>query len=179
MPPSASALHSLEKYKPESGLTGKWTYEDRDARVVKDGVIERIRKDITYFSNRLEDADPGPLYLVFEFKKIRAKGFTTYTNEHGMRRFVDGDYAVGLPLAFMVGMIIGEKNETIDNLKCSLNNPGTHKILQMVHDAHDEYVRQSPDMAPMVEFETEHHRPAELAPEGGTITLGHCFIEFP
>lgn len=169
----------LEKFKAESGLEGKWSYEDRDARVVNDGKIKRIRKDITYFSNRREDANPGPLYLIFEFKKIKGTSFAAYKNDSGMRRFVDGDYAVALPLAFMVGMVIGDKNVTVSGLKRSLNNPGSRQTLRMVHDSSKAYVRPSLDMAPMVEFETEHNRPPEFAPEGGTITLGHCFVEFP
>ena len=169
----------LEQFKAVSGLNGKWTYEDRDARVIKNGQISRIRKDITYFSNRLEDANPGPLYLIFEFKKIARNKLSAYKNERGMRRFVDGDYAVKLPLAFMVGMVLDDKKETSTSLKRSLNNQGSRQVLHMVPDANSHYVRPSPDMAEVVEFETEHNRPPDLAPEGGTITLGHCFIDFP
>ncbi|MDV6316251.1 hypothetical protein [Idiomarina sp. HP20-50] len=169
----------LEKFKAASGLNGKWTYEDRDARVIKNGQVNRIRKDITYFSNRLEDANPGPLYLIFEFKKIAQRNLSPYKNEHGIRRFVDGYYATNLPVAFMVGMVLDDKQETVTSLIKSLDKPTTRKRLCMVPDEKSNYIRQSPDMDEVVEFETEHNRPIDLAPAGGTIVLGHCFINFP
>lgn len=170
----------LKQLQADSGLSGQWSYEFHSAKEDKNGKVTRIRKDITYFSNRLEDANPGPLNLVFEFKKISGDSLSSYTNDHGMGRFVDGNYAEKLPFALMVGMVTGDKNATIDKLKTSLNKDRNVKKLRMVVDEKGLAVRPSQDIPQhFVEFETEHGRPAELAPPGGTIILGHCFIEFP
>lgn len=88
-------------------LTGMWSYEVRQGRLVRSGkraaVVDRKRTDIRYFT----DSESPALDLIFEFKRIdhRASRRKYYTGEEGIMRFVTGDYSVGQPVALMVGIL--------------------------------------------------------------------------
>lgn len=164
-------------------LTGQWSYEHPEVFMNDDDTIsptlsKRIRKDITYFSNR----DDDQLLLIFEFKKLRPTkdSWKTYHGTEGMRRFVDGHYAIGRPLAFMVGMIIGDRLECIAGLRRSILSPGTLSDLRMVSRGAGEYIFDPSLHFPSTAiFDTEHNRPASKAAKHGTILLSHLFVDLP
>lgn len=164
-------------------LTGQWSYEHpevfmEDATALTPVLNKRIRKDITYFSNRNDDQ----LLLIFEFKKLRATkdSWKTYHGTEGMRRFVDGHYAIGRPLAFMVGMIIGDRLECIAGLRRSILSPGTLSDLRMISRSGGQYIFDPSLHFPQTaEFDTEHNRPASKAAKHGTILLSHLFLDMP
>lgn len=163
-------------------LTGFWNHEvadgDLDEDVLDDvKVIKRIRKDIVYESNA-----GYRLTLIFEFKKLKATKASckTYSGEEGMRRFVDGNYASGLPLAVMVGMLIGDRADCIDMLRRSILSVAGKTDLRLVPDTHGSLIiepsRLFPDLAT---FDTEHNRPLDRAPSHGTMLLSHMFLIMP
>lgn len=172
--------NQIHRASAAAKLTGKWTYEDPQVIFDAGGdeVISRTRSDITYFSDRQKPT----LFLVFEFKKLKDQNTSraTYQGDDGMMRFVDGYYCVGWPYAVMVGMIIGDVHECVNNLKRSLNVAGTRSALCMGPD-NAVYVRvPSTLLDPSAEFDTEHRRPTSQAPSGnGTTTLSHIFLPMP
>lgn len=164
-------------------LTGFWINENTDGELDDPDsdnpkVVKRIRKDVTYASNvgaRLE--------LIFEFKKITSKSesWREYRGEDGMRRFVDGTYAKGLPFAFMVGLLMDDEHETcVDGLKQSLQSERSRDDLHMVAFKGSEYLFEPSILFPEVaHFDTEHNRPRDRAPSHGTIVLSHMFVSMP
>lgn len=164
----------------EARLSGKWSYEDRQVFLPPNlsNPIKRIRSDITYFSDR----ENTRLFLVFEFKKLKDSGpsRSAYQGENGMRRFVDGYYSIRNPLASMVGMVNGNQTVCVENLKHSLNSDKARNELCMV-SKNNHYLRvPSTTLHPTSQFDTEHRRPADQAPNNGvgTTTLAHIFLEF-
>lgn len=164
-------------------LTGFWHNEARHSDIDDDEsddpkVVNRIRKDITYTSN----ADGKRLELIFEFKKLSASSssWRQYRGVDGMRRFVDGHYAQGLPLALMVGMLMDTPDECVKGLKRSLLSKASREDLRMVPRARDKYIFEPSTAFPEVAcFDTEHNRPAHMAPSHGTMLLSHMFISMP
>jgi len=178
-PKLTERLHSyLLKFNGESGLTGFWQNESQHAIYDAEGnLLDRTRKDITYSSNAGKR-----LHFIFEFKKLTRTSVKTYQGPKGMRRFVDGNYGNNEPLAAMVGMLQHADRDPVESLYRSLSNPRVRGELCMVHDADENYLRKPSTVFPMLpeaEFDTEHRRPPENAPPGGTTTLVHLFIEFP
>lgn len=162
----------LMKFQGESRLTGKWTYEDPQARRIDNGKVKRIRKDITYFSDRHD------IHLIFEFKKIKLGDLRSYYGIDGMRRFADGDYAIKMEFALMMGMIQGERGETIKAIKKAIDKPVIRAGLSMIYDKEKGFIRMPSTILPKIaDFETEHQRPEEFAPPKGSTTLAHIFIE--
>ena len=164
-------------------LTGFWHNEARHSDIDEDEpedpkVINRIRKDITYTSN----ADGGRLELIFEFKKLSANNssWKNYRGIEGMRRFVDGHYAHGLPIALMVGMLMGEADECVKGLKRSLLSKASREDLRMVSRAGDKYIFEpSIVFHGIALFDTEHNRPVHMAPSHGIMLLSHIFVTMP
>lgn len=159
-------------------LTGQWSYERQIIEFGLDGSkIARIRKDITYFSDKA-----GRLDLTFEFKKLtnKANSRNHYQGESGMRRFVDGHYAKKQPFALMVGMISGDLNGCVSALRTSLLKADTRKVLQLLPDEAGFYIREPSKLCESVaQFDTEHTRPVDRGPAHGSILLAHLFLEFP
>jgi hypothetical protein len=178
-PKLTERLHSyLSRLRGESGLLGFWSNEIQEAFYDAQGnLLDRTRKDITYQSNM----SGKRLSLIFEFKKLTRASVRTYQGLKGMRRFVDGNYGNKEPLAAMVGMLKPGDTTAVQSLYRSLSNPRVRGQLCMVHDNKTRYIRQPSDVFPNLreaQFDTEHRRPAENAPPGGTTTLTHIFIEF-
>lgn len=164
-------------------LTGFWNTEVHHHKTIvgPSGELKaagRIRKDITYQSN----ANNNRLDLIFEFKKLSEKprSWRNYREEDGMRRFVDGNYAHGLPVAMMVGMVIGSTDTCVDGLKRSLLARGSLDDLRMVSRGDKKFITEPSTMFPGIAlFDTEHNRPAEMAPSHGTMLLSHMFVSMP
>lgn len=165
-------------------LMGLWINEDShldldnpDSTNPKPG--KRIRKDITYFSN----ISGFRMALIFEFKKISISrgSWREYTNQNGMRRFVDGTYARNQPHALMVGIIMEQQYSTIciQGIQKSLLKPKTRDSLCMVQTQNSWLCNPSKVFPGVAEFDTEHRRPEQEAPEKGTISLSHLFITLP
>lgn len=163
-------------------LTGFWINEKPDGELddphsTDPQIVKRIRKDITYASN----LDNQRLELIFEFKKLSSKNsWVQYKGQDGMRRFVDGTYAKGLPLALMVGLVIGDYDSCLKGLKLSLQSKGSRDDLRMVDRDTGKYIFEPSTAFPSVaHFDTEHNRPADRAPRHGTMLLSHIFVTLP
>lgn len=163
-------------------LLGWWSYEEPAGEsVIIDEELTargRIRKDLVYKSNKAAVR----VELIFEFKKIEATpgSYKIYRGKDGMRRFVDGEYAKGLPLALMVGMLIGDQNACMQGLYRSLLSAAAKSDLRMVNDASGALLRDPSAMFPgLAQFDTEHNRPAGSAPSHGTLLLSHMFVRLP
>lgn len=168
----------IRTVKAGPGLTGNWTYEDRQAalqRLPTGGlkVARRRRTDIQYFSDRL------PLRLVFEFKKLdhTKTRRNAYTGAEGMERFVTGDYSVGQPVALMAGMLLKPTSDCVPAMRTYLSSAAAKAALGMVADPAGEFVH-SPSSFSDAEFDTEHKRPAGKAPAHGSIVISHLFLSF-
>lgn len=167
----------------EGRLTGFWVNENTDLDLDNPEsedpqVVNRIRKDITYKSN----ANKVRLDLIFEFKKLSSKGdsWKEYRGVNGMRRFVDGTYARGEPLAMMVGMLMDNRDICLEGLKRSLLTKGHLADLCMVPFADSKYLCEPSTAFPGVaQFDTEHNRPLKEAPSHGTMLLSHMFVSMP
>lgn len=164
-------------------LLGWWTYEEPDGdSVIIDGELQaqgRIRKDIVYKSNLTSSTR---IELIFEFKKLEntPNSCKIYRGKEGMRRFVDGHYAKGLPLALMVGMVIGDQNACVQGLRRSLLSTASKSDLRMLVDASGSLLRDPSKVFPGVaHFDTKHNRPAGSAPTHGTMLLSHMFVPLP
>jgi hypothetical protein len=163
-------------------LLGFWNYEVPKADLHADTdddlkAVRRIRKDIVYQSNRTER-----IVLIFEFKKLQAtkSSAKNYRGVDGMRRFIDGNYAKGLPLAIMVGMLIGDKENCIDTLRRSILSVAGKTDLRMVADPGGNLIQEPSLLFPaLADFDTEHNRPTDRAPSHGTMRLSHVFVQMP
>lgn len=161
----------------EGRLTGRWGQENPFAKInAASGKVDKsFRTDIEYFSNRA----PRVLRLIFEFKKIdhKQRNITHYCGTQGMRRFIDGEYASGEPVAFMAGIITADKPKCLAKL---------HKTLQKKENATGfqwrggkaATVTPSPAFPGLSEFDTEHLRPVEKLPKEGFVRICHVFLEF-
>lgn len=167
-----SLFAEVHRLKANSGLTGFWTNESQYPRV-QNGIITRTKTDIQYQSNI-----GMPIELVFEFKKLKKRGMSYYRNKQGMRRFVDGHYAMNQPLAAMVAILEpGSESELPAKLIRSLLNIGARDDLRMVQSPTGKYIRiPSETLDAVAKFDTEHSRPEDQAPRNGTTTLAHIFI---
>lgn len=172
--PKLTELLYMELYmnSQSAGLTGFWQNEPQHPMLDEEGKVIRIRKDIVYLSNQAAQR----LNLIFEFKKI-TNNRSAYLGKDGLSRFITGNYAIDEPLAFMVGIMKADDENSIDALYRSLCNSAQQRALRMVHDVHGQYiVKPSKIVDSVVTFDTEHNRPPEKAPKGGTITVGHIFL---
>ena len=163
-------------------LLGWWSYEEPagESEIIEEELRsrDRIRKDLVYKTI----VRGARVELIFEFKKLEAKTTSckVYRGRHGMRRFVDGEYAKGLPLALMVGMVIGDRDACIQALRRSLLSTAAKADLRMVGDGSGTLLREPSVVFPGVaHFDTEHNRPASIAPPHGTMLLSHMFVRLP
>lgn len=165
----------LKRLEAKSGLTGFWVNESQEPYFDDDGILRRIKKDITYCSNT---SPRFRLELIFEFKKLSRSSLATYRGKDGMRRFIDGNYAPQKPLAVMVGIILKTNyKDVVEALNNSLSRADIRSELQMVSDATGRYIRKpSEAVRSTAEFDTEHRRPADKAPPNGTTTIAHIFL---
>lgn len=175
-------MHMPKVSLTKARLLGWWSYEEPagESVIVNEELTARgrIRKDLVYKSN----GEAVRVELIFEFKKLEATpgSCKIYRGRDGMRRFVDGEYAKGLPLALMVGMVIGDQNNCLQSLRRSLLSTAAKADLRMVGDASGELLRDPSTMFPGVaHFDTEHNRPEASAPAHGTLLLSHIFVRLP
>lgn len=158
-----------------SQLSGFWVSESQDV-YFNDAyeAVGRNKKDLIYLSNQGKHR----LILVFEFKKLGSRA--TYRGRGGMARFVDGNYALGQPLAVMVGILCDNSmaDGIIESLRRSLLQKATQSGLSMVADVDGRRVRMpSVVLAGSANFDTEHRRPQGKGhPLTNTTTLAHAFL---
>jgi len=179
-------MHMPKVSLAKARLLGWWSYEEPSGEtMIIDGELKaqgRIRKDIVYKSNATSSKKAVRIELIFEFKKLEdtSNSCKIYRGKEGMRRFVDGDYAKGLPLALMVGMVIGDQNACMQGLRRSLLSTASKSDLRMVGDAVGALLRDPSRVFPGVAyFDTEHNRPPASAPSHGTLLLSHMFVPLP
>lgn len=166
-------LHLLEG---DSRVLGFWNTEAQMPKKRGPGKLSITRKDLSYQSNY----SGMKLDLTFEFKKVTESSLGTYRGDSGMKRFVDGEYAIGSPLAFMVGITKLGDTKPISKLRLSLMKETTQSSLKMAQDSSGRYLIEPSEAVPFsCNFDTQHSRPSKKAPANGTITLGHIFVECP
>lgn len=156
-------------------LKGFWVSESQDVYFnAAYDAVGRNKKDLIYCSNKGKHR----LILVFEFKKLGSRA--TYRGRGGMARFVDGNYALGQPLAVMVGILCDDSmaDGMIESLRRSLLQKAIQSGLSMVADADGHRVRMpSVVLAGSAKFDTEHRRPQGKGNSlTNTTTLAHIFL---
>lgn len=165
----------LCKLQREYGLTGFWTNEQQTPYYNKKGKLQRTRQDITYSSNLSKRFS-----LVFEFKKVTctSSSFYKYKGESGMRRFVDGEYSIGEPLAAMAAIVNSDKNIIIDRLKKNIFQGKGLSTLALQKYPNEKCCQEpSSLLVSASEFDTMHERPPKKGPQkGNTIVLAHIFL---
>lgn len=166
--------------KREDRLTGLWSYENPQGKLVRKGkrigLENNRRTDIRYFTDR---ADPA-LELIFEFKRLNHQPSQRkkYTGESGMMRFITGDYSVGNPLALMVGILNVHRDDCVPPLTQWLNSAEAKAELHM-ETVDRKQTRNPSGFFVEAEFDTEHLRPIGKGPAHGTIVISHLFLDFP
>lgn len=169
-------VYHLQRLRADGRLLGFWNAETQVPKMNGPGSLSVTRKDISYQSN----FSGTRLDLTFEFKKVTTSNLSKYRGDDGMKRFVDGDYAIREPLAFMVAITRQGDGEPLKKLRQSLMAKPAHKLLRMVHDDGNRYLIEPSEAAPGdCVFDTRHKRPREKAPAKGAITLGHIFLGCP
>lgn len=171
----------LESTKQQARLTGQWSYEVPQSKLETgpDGGLRRVkckRTDIKYFSDRSLPA----LHLVFEFKYLdhRSAPRKKYMGEDGMLRFITGEYSIGDPMAIMVGIMKFHWDDCVPPLLRLLNSADAKSSLYM-ETTKGTQVRTPSEFFSQADFDTEHLRPTDKAPEHGTIVISHLFCGFP
>jgi len=165
----------LSAFRAESGLLGFWGNENQSTFYDENGELEnRIKKDIIYQSN----VAGNRIELVFEFKKLSRSSVSAYLGKDGMRRFVDGNYSIGQPLALMVGITKDSSKQSVNAICKSLEKPSVRSELEMVPNDVGNYIRRpSVAVEKVAVFDTEHRRSPDKAPYNGKIILAHMFLE--
>jgi len=164
---------------PEMKLQGYWGTEGVENEVdFESGRIEKEgRTDISYTWNN----EHLSLELIFEFKKLswRASSRKSYIDQ-GLQKFVSGIYSVRQPVALMVGILLGTRDEAVGGLRKALAHRPTAAKLRLCKDGDERFVLDPSTLFPArADFDTEHLRPADKAPAHGTIRVAHMFVEFP
>lgn len=84
---------------------------------------------------------------------------------------------LSLPLALMVGMVIGDQDACVQGLRRTLLSTASKSDLRMVGDASGALLRDPSRVFPGIAyFDTEHNRPSASAPSHGTLLLSHMFV---
>jgi len=174
----AIKIHVEQVTAWEAGLLGMWACENvigmMDETTGK--VTEERRTDISY---GWTDAQVG-FQLVFEFKKLtrHARSRAAYVGSSGMGRFVTGIYSKAQPVAAMVGMMVDPYENVVPALIEAIESPASIAALKSIVDGGK--VCKSPStLFNEAEFDTDHARPAKLAPNHGTIRIAHLLLPFP
>lgn len=170
----------LTASKRDDRLTGLWSYENPQGRIVREGkkirLVDNRRTDIRYYT----DSGSPALELIFEFKRLNHQPSQRkkYTGEAGMMRFVTGDYSIGNPLALMVGILTVHQDDCIPLLTQWLNS--TEARAELCMETIDSTQTRSPsEFFTEAKFDTKHLRPVTKGPAHGTIVISHLFLEFP
>ncbi len=165
--------------KSKGRLTGFWINENPQIKIDKKTgeIIERTRKDITYFSN----SGKMRLVLIFEFKKLcnASKSIRAYVRQDGMQRFVDRRYGENEPIAAMVAMIVGDKEVCLNKLKNYITQEKITKELKIVPCLKGKLIRYPSAVFPSVaNFDTEHKRTVNSESYFPNISIAHIFLTF-
>jgi hypothetical protein len=162
----------------ERGLLGMWAAESVINTIDTDTaeLTEERRTDIVYGWN---DENQN-IQMVFEFKKMNAKANARreYLGSSGLGRFVTGIYSRGQPVAAMVGILLDPFDAVVPPIHQALGEQATIASLNLCA-CNDGGVYQRPSQIfSVADFDTEHRRPSDLAPQGGSIHVAHIFLSF-
>lgn len=177
---TAILCEQLVANRMQDRLSGLWSYEVRQGRLVRSGkrvaVVDRKRTDIQYFT----DSEQPALKLIFEFKRLdhQLSRRKKYTGEDGMMRFITGEYSVGEPVAVMVGILTAHRDDCVPPLEIWLNSPDAKTELA-IQPFGATQTRSPSEFFSSAVFDTEHLRPAGKGPGHGTIVISHLFLDFP
>ena len=162
----------------QRGLLGMWATESVINRIDPDTaeLIEERRTDIVYGWN---DAARS-IQLVFEFKKLdrHSRARNKYLGKDGLGRFVTGIYSRSQPVAAMVGILLDTFDEVVPALRNALGNAATAAALRLCQLPNGDFYDRPSRLFPAADFDTEHERPPDLAPNHGTIRVAHLFLTF-
>ena len=162
---------------PERGVVGMWAAESVTNSIALDTgeILEERRADIIYGWND----EHGGIQVVFEFKKLdrSARARNQYLGRDGLQRFVTGIYAIGEPVAVMVGILIAPFCRVVPPLRNALNDLGHIADLRLRRTVTGEvYAAPSEILPDVADFDTEHDRPQEFALPGRGIRVAHIFL---
>jgi hypothetical protein len=172
--------HYVRSFSSSRGrLTGLWTNEDVEVHVDEDTneIVHRIKKDITYFSNR----NNFRLVLIFEFKKLKNSSASrkAYAEDDGMLRFVQGRYGPDEPVVAMVGLVVDDRAACVSALRNYLNETATIKMLNTLPCPMGNYIRDPSATFPMcADFDTEHARTIPSGTSATNVNMAHFFLTF-
>jgi hypothetical protein len=162
----------------ERGLLGMWAAEgvvhDMDTDTAE--LMQERRTDIVYGWN---DASTS-VQLVFEFKKLGcyARHRTHYLRKEGLGRFVTGIYSSRQAVAAMIGILIDSEDKVVPPLRDALSDPALAAELRLRPTATGDTFERPSILFQAADFDTEHERDADLAPNHGTIRVAHIFLAF-
>lgn len=160
------------------GLLGMWATEavQNEMNFHTGKLIEERRTDIVYGWNNEEVG----IQLVFEFKKLSrsARSRNLYLGEDGLGRFVSGIYGRGQQVAVMVGILNDLESRIVPPLLCALANSEIINSLRIKPTSDGHSFSQPSLLFQEANFDTEHERNADLAPNHGTIRVAHIFLAF-
>lgn len=160
------------------GLLGMWAAENVINTIDDDTaeLTEERRTDIVYGWNDENQS----IQMVFEFKKMNAKTKARgeYLGPNGLGRFVTGIYSRGQPVASMVGILLDPFDAVVPPIHQALGQPATIASLNLCA-CDDGNIYQRPSLIfSVADFDTEHRRAADLAPQCGSIRVAHIFLSF-
>jgi hypothetical protein len=162
----------------ERGLLGMWAAESVINSIddVTAEITEERRTDIVYGWND----DSQSIQVVFEFKKLKAtaRSRNEYLGPNGLGRFVTGIYSRGQPVASMVGILLDPFDAVVPPIHQALGQPTTIASLALSSHADGSTYQRPSRLFGGADFDTEHHRPSELAAPCGSIQVAHIFLSF-
>jgi|TARA_R110000824_G_C15228638_1_gene678248 hypothetical protein len=160
------------------GLLGMWATESVINTIDPDTaeITEERRYDIIYGWNDEHQS----MQMVFEFKKLdgKTKDRREYLGANGLGRFVSGIYSRGQPLAAMVGILLDRFDVVVPPIHRSLGEQKTIDSLGICVREDGPAIRRPSEIFSDADFDTEHLRSAELAPQSGSIHVAHIFLPF-
>ena len=161
------------------GLLGYWGTEgvENEVDFETGKILSETRTDILYAWND----DKRSLRLVFEFKKLNhtTSARERYLGEQGLRRFVTGPYGCGEAVAIMAGVLTVDEPAAVPLLQQALQHPTNVAALQLIRSPTGAWLHDPSVLFPSIaDFDTEHTRPAALAPGHGTIWVAHLLLAF-
>lgn len=160
-------------------MLGHWSAEPVTVRSDPNSLVieSRTRTDIEYTWN-----DSRNWRIIFEFKKLKKTPSSRreYLGSNGLRRFVDGAYSPGDPVACMVGIVIDDYELCVTPIETALKgNSALQTSLRICPDRDGGYFQTPSSVFPAhAAFDTVHKRPTDRAPSHGSIHVPHLFLEF-
>ena len=121
----------------------------------------------------------GALIFIYgAVKKLNAvaSSCSVYCGPSGLDRFVNGNYARGLPLAVMAAIVLDNKASCVRAVQTALASACGPLAIATFGSNH--WVEPSQIFPRHATFDTQHRRSPGLAPPHGTISVSHLFLEF-